>query len=167
LKAAAEIDRRVFGFLSRADVRLRLGVLAEGADSVAAAAAWYASVRQTAPGSPAAAEAAAREFLLRVRTGEADSALTFGAAILREPRRNPFGPRVASAVGAIALRRGLPAIAIDAYRTILSDFRYAPQADSAGRLLADALLSSGEYDEALTIYQHEYALARDNPFADR
>jgi TolA-binding protein len=150
--AAQDILSRYPSFPHQDVLLTTMGKLFRAADSTAQALATYAEAYRQNPSSPAGREAGSGLFDLLLSTGQKDSALQFGDALLRDDPGNPYAARIATTLGAVARGLGKTEQAIGYYRMVEDKFFYTPQAESGARNLADACLANGNYDEAIELY---------------
>jgi TolA-binding protein len=131
---------------------LELGKLFEKADSATAALAAYTEASRLAPTSTVAEEAGYRRFRLLLLAGLDDSAIAVGNTYCAGFPAGRHAPEALATLGELALKRGQADRAVDFLQQLAIRFPYTEAFSRSRRTMADALLTGGNPQASIAIY---------------
>lgn len=150
-QAAGEVRAAYPAFARQDTLLLRSGVLQEAAGNTAAAAEAYAAILARHASSPSADEAMARAALMRAGAAPADSFLAWCDAYLARFPTGRFAEQVSRLSASGAMAAGRAPLAAERLRRLLQAAPYLDDDDSLSIALAEALVASGEPEQAIGI----------------
>jgi TolA-binding protein len=148
------------------DMKLRLGVLLEEADSLPEAVATYSSIVREFPNSRAEEEARVRSIQILIKLGLTDSAMAEGSKYLTNHPSSTHTAAVVVQLAGLSMRLNNPQRAAELYKRLVDEFSYTSYADGAEDLLAEALSEAGAPAEAVAIYKELLDRQATSPLAD-
>ncbi|MFN0156863.1 MAG: tetratricopeptide repeat protein [Bacteroidota bacterium] len=139
-------------FPHRDTLWLTLGLLQLQTDSVKDALGSFTIVARDFPSSPSAERAGYERFRLLQAVGLPDSTVAIGDAFIESHPKSRYAPAVLDALAGIVGEKGSSIQATSYYRLLADDFAYTALGQNARRKLANALLATGNYEEATDLY---------------
>ncbi len=166
--AAAQEALAQAGDTQRLDTMLyHTGVLLEDADSLVSALAVFKQVMTSYPASPSGIDARFHEAVLYGKEGLVDSMLAYGKQYLDLEADGRFCAVLLHDMAMAEAQRGKFAEAAGLYRRLGEDFGYASVAGDAQSNLAASLMSAGNADDALSLYQDLVRQEEEDPLNDQ